>query len=153
MTNAAFATPRPCRPRTVSALIVGGIAALAVSATALALPSAGGDRNVAALPAHPHTITLSSQDVSIVNQVYEPGQDSGWHAHSGIHAVAVLSGTLTVYDGQCRVQRVEPDRPYVGGQDVHRVRNETAEPVEMVVTYLAPRAAADSNRQVSAPAC
>jgi quercetin dioxygenase-like cupin family protein len=153
MTNAAFATPRPWRPRTVLALIVGGIAALAVSATAIALPSAAGDRKLAALPAQPDIFTLSSQDVSVVNQVYEPGQDSGWHAHSGIHAVAVLSGTLTVYDGQCRVQTVEPGRPYVGGQDVHRVRNETAEPIEMVVTYLAPRVAADSSRHVAAPPC
>ncbi|MGH9225998.1 MAG: cupin domain-containing protein [Acidimicrobiales bacterium] len=93
------------------------------------------------------------EDISVVRQVYDPGQDSGWHAHSGIHAVAVLSGALTVYDLECRVQTVEPGSPYVGGQQAHRVRNETAEPVDMIVSYLSPRAAADSTRHISASAC
>ena len=83
-------------------------------------------------------ITVSARDISVVTQVYGAGDDSGWHSHSGIHAVTVLTGVLTVYDGQCRPQTFEPGRPYVGGQDVHLVRNETAAPVEMAVTYLSP---------------
>jgi len=47
-------------------------------------------------------VTLSARDVSVVTQVYEAGTTSGWHSHPGIHAVAVLEGTLTVYDSQCR---------------------------------------------------
>lgn len=75
-------------------------------------------------------------DVAVVTQVYEPGQTSGWHAHAGLHAVAVLSGELTIYDGDCRPQRVVPGQPYVGGMELHLARNETSEPVDMVVTYL-----------------
>jgi quercetin dioxygenase-like cupin family protein len=75
-------------------------------------------------------------DVAVVTQAYEPGQTSGWHAHAGLHAVAVLSGELTVYDSACRPQRVVAGEPYVGGQQLHLARNETSEPVHMVVTYL-----------------
>jgi hypothetical protein len=48
----------------------------------------------------------------------------------------VLTGELTVYDGGCRPQRVVAGEPYVGGRELHLARNETAERVEMVVTYL-----------------
>lgn len=75
-------------------------------------------------------------DVAVVTQAYEPGQTSGWHAHSGLHAVAVLAGELTVYRGDCRPQRVVAGQPYVGGRELHLARNETSEPVSMVVTYL-----------------
>jgi quercetin dioxygenase-like cupin family protein len=75
-------------------------------------------------------------DVAVVTQVYEPGQTSGWHTHAGLHAVAVLAGELTVYDGECRPQRVVAGEPYVGGRELHLARNETAERVDMVVTYL-----------------
>jgi quercetin dioxygenase-like cupin family protein len=85
----------------------------------------------------PTAIMVSARDVSVVIQVYEPGQSSGWHQHSGIHAVAVLSGVLTVYDVGCHAETFEPGRPYVGGQQPHFVANETDAPVTMAVTYMA----------------
>lgn len=106
----------------------------------------------AAAPGDPLAITLSARDVSVVTQVYEPGQESGWHTHAGIHAVAVLSGTLTVYDGQCQAQTVEPGKPYVGGQQLHLVRNETDAPVHMTVTYLNPTANTTPTQHLPAPA-
>jgi len=106
----------------------------------------------AGAPADPMAITLSARDVSVVTQVYEPGEDSGWHAHSGIHAVAVSSGSLTVYDSQCRAQTFGPGQPYVGGQDLHLVRNGTAAPVEMAVTYLSPSAGNGPTRHLPPPA-
>jgi quercetin dioxygenase-like cupin family protein len=101
--------------------------------------------------ADPLAITLSARDVSVVTQVYAPGQESGWHFHAGIHAVAVLSGVLTIYDSQCRAQTVEPGRPYVGGQEAHLARNETGSPVEMSVTYLSPSKPALSTQRVPRP--
>ena len=86
--------------------------------------------------ADPGIVLRGSGDVAVVTQVYEPGQASGWHTHAGLHAVAVLTGELTVYDGECRPQRVVAGEPYVGGRELHLARNETAERVEMVVTYL-----------------
>lgn len=100
----------------------------------------------------PSAITVSARDISVVTQVYGPGEDSGWHTHSGIHAVSVLSGVLTVYDGQCRPQTFEPGRPYVGGQELHLVRNETAAPVEMAVTYLSPSHGGGPTQRLPAPA-
>ena len=100
----------------------------------------------------PSAITVSARDISVVTQVYGPGEDSGWHTHSGIHAVTVLSGALTVYDGQCRPQTFEPGRPYVGGQDLHLVRNETAVPVEMAVTYVGPSHGGGPTQRLPAPA-
>jgi quercetin dioxygenase-like cupin family protein len=103
----------------------------------------------------PGSLTLSGPgDVNVLKVAYEPGQSSGWHTHAGIHAVAVLSGTLTVYDGQCQAQHYGPGRPYIGGQELHLARNETAAPVEMVVTYLNPSTStkADSAHP-EGPAC
>lgn len=94
-------------------------------------------------------------DVAVVDVVYEPSQTSGWHTHRGLHAVAVLSGTLTMYDRQCRPERYVPGKPYVGGQELHLARNETAEPVVMVVTYVNATgpAAADDVRPGAPPGC
>lgn len=92
-------------------------------------------------------------DVSVVNQVYAVGESSGWHRHTGIHAVAVLSGTLTVYDGGCQPQLVVPGRPYVGGQELHLARNERTTPVEMVVTYMSAAGATSSTVRAAADPC
>ena len=91
----------------------------------------------ATAPASDSAIVLRGPgDVAVVTQAYEPGQTSGWHTHAGLHAVAVLTGELTVYDAECRPQRVVAGKPYVGGRELHLARNETAERVDMVVTYL-----------------
>lgn len=130
-----------------------GLAVLALAATLVAgmvrtpsppAPSTTTDQSPA--------IVVAARDISIVAQVYAPGEASGWHAHAGIHAVTVLSGVLTVYDAQCRPQTFEAGRPYVGGQDLHLVRNEGGVPVEMAVTYLSPATGGGLTRQLPAPA-
>lgn len=83
--------------------------------------------------------------------MYEPGHDSGWHTHPGIHAVAVLSGSMTVYDGECRATTYGPGQPYVGGRGLHLVRNQSSVPVEMSVTYLNPSSPGSSAQHFSAP--
>ena len=103
-------------------------------------------------PVDPAAITLSARDVSVVTQVYEAGENSGWHAHTGIHAVAVTSGVLTVYDDQCQPRMVQPGQPYVGGQEPHLVVNRTDAPVTMAVTYLSPSTPAPSTEHMAAPA-
>lgn len=136
--------------------MVSGVVVLALAVTLVLtgqrsapprIPSAA-----STVTADPSAITVSARDISVVTQVYGPGEDSGWHTHSGIHAVTVLTGVLTVYDGQCRPQTFEPGRPYVGGQDLHLVRNETAAPVEMAVTYVSPSAGGGPTQRLPAPA-
>ena len=116
-----------------AALVVLGVIAVLLAAGASRL--APGHAEVPAA-AEPGIVLRGPGDVAVVTQVYEPGQTGGWHTHAGLHAVAVLSGELTVYDGECRRQRVVAGEPYVGGRELHLARNETAEPVTMVVTYL-----------------
>lgn len=150
--------PPPSRRRSGLAApvlaMVSGVVVLLFAAT-LVLDRQGPAPTVSpgasAVTADPSSITLSARDISVVTQVYGAGEDSGWHSHSGIHAVTVLSGVLTVYDGQCRPQTFEPGRPYVGGQEIHLVRNETAAPVEMAVTYLSPSTGGPTHR-LQAPA-
>ena len=136
--------------------MVSGVVVLAVAAGLIVdqqrSAPAGKSSVPATITADPSAITVSAGDVSVVTQVYAPGEDSGWHSHSGIHAVTVLSGVLTVYDGLCRPQTFEPGRPYVGGQELHLVRNETAAPVEMAVTYLSPAHGGGPTQRLPTPA-
>lgn len=67
---------------------------------------------------------------------YAPGQSSGWHRHPGLHLVNVVSGTLTVYDQDCTPETYGARQEYVGGEEPHLARNETAVTLEMAVTYL-----------------
>lgn len=133
------------------------VAAVAVGLHPVSSPSVAADVPAAAVDAvsGPRSITLNGPgDVGVVSMAYEAGQSSGWHSHAGIHAVAVLSGTLTVYDAQCRPQYVVPGQPYVGGQELHLARNETQAPVEMIVTYINPSATAGADsRHAAPPAC
>ena len=65
--------------------------------------------------------------------------------------MAVLSGELTVYDRDCVPQKFRPGTPYIGGRELHLVRNETDQPVELVVTYLNPAGAAGDAGQLAPP--
>jgi quercetin dioxygenase-like cupin family protein len=91
-------------------------------------------------------------DVTIQTATYEPGQTSGWHVHTGMHAVLVLSGTVTFYDGQCQGRTYGPGETYVGGQETHVVRNETAESAQLAVTYLFPVGQPHTTFHVDSPA-
>ena len=101
----------------------------------------------------PSGITLTGPaDVTVQTTTYEPGHSSGWHAHTGIHAVMVLSGTVTFYDSQCQGRSYGPGDTYVGGRDVHVARNDTVAPVEMAVTYLFPASRPHTTFHVASPA-
>ena len=121
-------------------LVVAAIAVLTLAhhwSTAPGQASAGIRPPVPA-PASPGMTLAGPADISVQMATYEPGQSSGWHAHTGMHAVMVLTGTLTFYDGECRRTTYGPGDTYVGGRDVHMARNEAVVPVEMAVTYMFP---------------
>lgn len=113
-------------------LVVVGLAVVVLAASISRMGPGGAE----ALTPDRTIVLRGPGDVGVVTMIYEPGRSSGWHAHTGLHAVAVLSGELTIYDGECRPQRVVAGEPYVGGQDLHLARNETGGPVDMIVTYL-----------------
>ena len=90
-------------------------------------------------------------DIVVARIVLEPGVGTGWHLHYGPVWGVVNRGTLTIHEpsgctsvyptGTVRVE--VPD-------DVHEGRNEGAEPVELMVTYLIPAGQPPSS-EVPAP--
>jgi len=120
-------------------LVVAGIASLTLVRQSPAPGKASaGTRPPVPAPASPGVTVAGPADVTVQMAGYEPGQSSGWHAHTGMHAVMVLSGTLTFYDADCRRRTYGPGDTYVGGTAVHLAKNESATRVEMTVTYLFP---------------
>ena len=137
--------PRWAGRRRPAILMAAGLVAAAIASLTLVhqwSPAPGkasaGTRPPVPAPASPGVTLAGPADVTVQMAGYEPGQSSGWHAHTGMHAVMVLSGTLTFYDADCRRRTYGPGDTYVGGTDVHLAKNESATPVEMTVTYLFP---------------
>ena len=147
-TAAAVEQPEPMQPAPSATRlwpVLAMAAGLALVGAALALVHLHRDGSAG--------VTLGGPaDVTVQTTTYEPGHSSGWHAHTGMHAVMVLSGTVTFYDSQCQGRTYGPGDSYVGGQDVHMARNDTSEPVEMAVTYLFPAARPPTTFHVASPA-
>ena len=91
-------------------------------------------------------------DVQAQMATYAPGDASGWHAHTGLHAVVVVSGTLTIVYAGCQRRTFGPGESYVGGQEVHLAINQTASPLEMAVTYMFPTGVSHNEFHLPAPA-
>lgn len=143
-------------------LIVAGLAVLALAGGLLATvphPRKPPSAAPSAAPASPTSATSdgltiqSPGDITVLNMTYAPGQSSGWHHHRGIHAVAVISGELTVYDQDCVAHTYGAGDAYIGGQLPHLVRNEGTEPATMVVTYFNPTGPTPATVAPSPPPC
>jgi hypothetical protein len=97
-TTEGSARSRSARLRLGPALILGGLLAIGVAVAGIAFghnaDTAAPSRGSPIAPEALGTITVRSAS-------YEPGDNSGWHRHLGVHVVTVLSGRLTIYDGQC----------------------------------------------------
>lgn len=110
-----------------------GITALAVT-LAMTVPRSR-PRTVSVLPVA-STAVVGYPQVGVARQTYEPGHTSGWHVHPGMHSVVVLSGNLTIYDGNCQRTDYGAGDVYLGGSMAHLARNEGPDAAEMVVTYI-----------------
>ena len=145
--------------RPALALMGAGLAALALAAMTLIPasedPNGAGPAPVAAPATVAGGLTIHGPgDITVLTMTYEAGQSSGWHAHHGIHAVAILSGALAVYDASCNRTTYGPDNPYIGGQQLHLINNETDAAVSMIVTYLNPvQPSAPARITTTTPAC
>lgn len=140
--------PVPSGKRPLVAM-AAGLVLVAISLTLVQHLSGG--HPAAPAPASSAVTIGGPADVAVQTATYQPGQTSGWHSHTGIHAVMVLSGTITFYDGGCRRQTYGPGETYVGGQETHLATNETAEPVEVAVTYMFPAGRSHTTFHVDAP--
>lgn len=144
--------------------VLGGLAALAVAATALATLSSGFSTEQLSLGRfgeiriHTDDVKLKTKgdsDVYVVRNTVLPGGQSGWHYHPGPSLITVVQGTATFYDGDdptC-TPRVFPAGTgiiddAVDASHVHLLRNEGTGNLVTVTTQIVP---AGATRRVDAP--
>jgi quercetin dioxygenase-like cupin family protein len=79
-------------------------------------------------------------NLMVVKVKVPPGGSFGWHSHPAYVAVAVTSGTLTLYDSRypnCGPKRFSRGQGFVEPRNhVHLARNEGTTPVTLYATYL-----------------
>lgn len=118
------------RHRLAVLLAAAGSITMLSAAMGLVGDAAGGDSDSGRVH------QADGESITVQPSVYEPGQSSGSHSHDGVHVVTVLSGTLTVDDGEVGLRTYGPGETYLGGRQPHEARNDGDEPVHMVVTYV-----------------
>jgi quercetin dioxygenase-like cupin family protein len=95
-------------------------------------------------------------DLMVVKVKVPPGGSFGWHSHPSAVAVAVTSGTLTLYDSSypgCRAKRFSRGQGFVEPRNhVHLARNEGSKPVTLYATYLGVPHGGNPNVPASRPA-
>ena len=81
-------------------------------------------------------------DLAVQSIVFEPGTHSGWHSHPGPVFILVKTGEMTFYESHdplCQPIRRKAGEGFLDvGDHAHIARNETAQPAENIVMYLAP---------------
>jgi mannose-6-phosphate isomerase-like protein (cupin superfamily) len=144
--------------------VLGGLAALAVVATALATPSSGFSTEQLSLgrfgeirinTGDVKLKTKGDSDVYVVRNTVVPGGQSGWHYHPGPSLITVVQGTATFYDGDdpsC-APRVFPAGTgiiddAVDASHVHLLRNEGTSNLVTVTMQIVP---AGATRRIDAP--
>lgn len=130
--------PRPASRKTAVGLMAAGVAVAVAAAGLLATHTASSTAPTDTAPPATAIVISGPESVAVHHSGYDPHESSSWHRHSGLHAVAILSGTLTIYGPDCQAVRYGAGQTYIGGLDLHMARNETDEPVTMTETLLFP---------------
>ena len=86
--------------------------------------------------------TNRSSDFVVQDVALAPGGYSGWHTHPGPALVTVRRGTATLYeadDPECTPQVFSAGSAFTeSAGHAHTVQNESAEDLELLVTYITP---------------
>jgi quercetin dioxygenase-like cupin family protein len=84
--------------------------------------------------------TKGSVDVVTLTVTFDAPGSSGWHAHPGVVLVTVVSGSLVVYDDDCRGTVYAAGSAFVeSGHEAGLVRNESTTTLAVVnVTQIVP---------------
>jgi quercetin dioxygenase-like cupin family protein len=119
----------------IAALVTAGVAYAAGQPPITAQPLAVGHVT------KPFSIDVTKPgDVMFVQVKIRPGGSFGWHTHRAAVAVAVVAGTLTLYDSSdpaCKAQPMKAGQGFVEpANHVHLARNEGKTPVRLLVAYL-----------------
>jgi quercetin dioxygenase-like cupin family protein len=95
-------------------------------------------------------------DLIVVKVKVQPGGSFGWHSHPSAVAVAITSGTLTLYDSSypnCGPKRFSRGQGFVEPPNhVHLARNEGTTRVTLYATYFGVPHAANPNVPAQRPA-
>jgi len=90
--------------------------------------------------AKPFTVRVKPGDLTVLQAKVMPGGDFGWHTHRSPVAVAVLGGTLSLYDSSeptCTADRIAAGHGFIEvANHIHLARNEGTVPVRLLVVYL-----------------
>jgi quercetin dioxygenase-like cupin family protein len=155
------------RSRITRRLVIAlAIAALAVPAgIAVATPPSGITATVLGQGTFSERVKVKTPNIKakikpsefVVQEiVVAPGGHTGWHSHPGPALAIVQEGTFTLYDGddrKCRPHRYQAGQAFVdeGGGHVHIGRNETTQPVKVLVTYILPEGSISPRIDADAP--
>jgi quercetin dioxygenase-like cupin family protein len=95
-------------------------------------------------------------EIVVAKVMVPPGGSFGWHSHPSAVAVAITSGTLTLYDPSypsCGPRRFSRGQGFVEARNhVHLARNEGTAPVTLYATYLGVPQNASPNAPAPTPA-
>lgn len=85
--------------------------------------------------------TKRPADVSVLTLTLEPGATTGWHSHPGLAVIAVSVGTGTLHFADCTSKTYSAGQAFVeaGDEPPTLFRNESADPVVLTVSFIAPR--------------
>lgn len=84
-------------------------------------------------------------DIVVAVVRLEPGGSTGWHTHAGPVVALVTQGTLSRYTDDGCATVYPTGSVFQETPTVHEGRNESAEPVELIVTYVLPAGAPSSD--------
>ena len=147
----------PLLAAAVLALGVGvGMVAAGQPTRPVATTIAAGSREV---PAHTVIVAQDEREtrasvvdvaqVRTLRITLAPGGAFPWHQHPGPVWVIVTHGTLTYYDAACRPHAYPAGSVFFDrGTVTHTARNEGAEPLEVISTFMLP---ADASEAVTIP--
>ena len=87
--------------------------------------------------------TRGKSDAYVVNNVWAPGGDTGWHTHPSYTLVIVTAGAVTQYeahDSGCTPHVYTAGMAFIdeGGSHVHIVRNEGSVEAQVIAVRLVP---------------
>ncbi len=91
--------------------------------------------------------TNSATDFYVVDNVFDPNGNTGWHSHPGPSLITVVAGTITEYEGDdpmCTPHVYPAGTGFVdkgGDHHVHLLRNEGTIPAETIASQLIPAGA------------
>lgn len=101
-------------------------------------------------------ILADGSEVYLQHGTIAPGGSTGWHSHAGPVFVTIVTGALTLYDGDdptCTGTTYSAGQGFIdeGFGHVHIARNEGVVPVDFYATYVLPAGSGAAGVKIPLP--